>query len=83
VNEKPATRDASSVFDYFRNGVEVRDGEPVEYAIKRFKKEVANAGTLTELKKREYYVKPSVTRKLQKESAVRKRMKKKMMYGNE
>lgn len=68
--------------DYFYNGTHVRDEEPVESALKRFKREVTNAGILTELKKREFYEKPSIIKKRAVEAAVRKRMRKKMMYND-
>lgn len=41
----------------------VREKEPIDEALKRFKREVSRAGTLAEARKREFYVKPSVTRK--------------------
>jgi small subunit ribosomal protein S21 len=52
--------------------VKVRDNEPFEIAMKRFKKTVEKAGVLTELRRREYFDKPSVRRK-KKEAAARKR----------
>lgn len=39
--------------------VNVRDGEPLESALRRFKKACERAGITQELKKREYYRKPS------------------------
>ena len=45
-------------------GVRVKDNEPIESAIRRFKKQCEKAGILQELKKREHYEKPSVRRKL-------------------
>jgi small subunit ribosomal protein S21 len=57
-------------------GVKVREGEPIESALKRFKKECEKAGVLTEIKKREHFEKPSVTRKKKIASAKRKRDKK-------
>jgi small subunit ribosomal protein S21 len=44
-------------------GVKVREGEPFEAALKRFKKQCEKAGILSELKKREHFEKPSVRRK--------------------
>ena len=44
-------------------GVRVKDNEPIESAIRRFKKQCEKAGILQELKKREHYEKPSVKRK--------------------
>ena len=58
-------------------GVKVRDGEPFEAAMKRFKKQCEKAGILSELKKREHFEKPSVRRK-KKAIAARKRAIKKL-----
>ena len=44
-------------------GVRVKENEPVESAIRRFKKQCEKAGILGELRKREHYEKPSVKRK--------------------
>ena len=63
----------TDVNTHFSNGIFARDNEPVEIMLKRFKREVINAGVLTELKKREFFEKPSVLRKRAKEAAVRKR----------
>ena len=57
-------------------GVKVRDGESIESVLKRFKKECEKAGVLTEIKKREYFEKPSVIKKKKKAAAKRKREKK-------
>jgi small subunit ribosomal protein S21 len=55
--------------------VKLRPDETFESLLKRFKKSVIKAGVLQELRKREYYVKPSVKRKLKSEAA-RKRARK-------
>lgn len=57
--------------------VKVKDNEPFEVALKRFKKQVEKAGILTELRRREYYDKPSI-RKKKKAAAARKRALKKL-----
>ena len=57
--------------------IKVRDNEPFEAAMRRFKKQCEKAGVLSELKRREYYDKPSVRRK-KKAAAARKRALKKM-----
>ena len=57
--------------------IKVKDNEPFEIALKRFKKSVEKAGVLTELRRRESYDKPSV-RKKKKAAAARKRALKKM-----
>lgn len=56
----------------FMSGVRVREGESYEGALRRFKKQCEKAGILTELRKREFYEKPSVRRK-RKAAAARKR----------
>ena len=57
--------------------VKVKDNEPIEAAMRRFKKQVEKAGILTELRRREAYDKPSV-RKKKKAAAARKRALKKL-----
>jgi small subunit ribosomal protein S21 len=58
-------------------GIRIRDTEPFESAIKRFKKQVEKAGVLSEVRKREFYEKPSVKKK-RKAIAARKRAVKRM-----
>jgi small subunit ribosomal protein S21 len=55
-------------------GVKVREGETFEQALRRFKKQCEKAGILSELRKREYYEKPSMKRKKKKAQA-KKRVK--------
>jgi small subunit ribosomal protein S21 len=52
--------------------VRVKKNEPIDSAIRRFKKQCEKAGLLHELRKREHYDKPSVRRK-KKAIAARKR----------
>lgn len=52
--------------------VHVDQNEPIERALKRFKKECQKSGVLTEFRRREYYEKPSVKRKRAAEAATRK-----------
>lgn len=47
----------------------VRDKESIEDALRRFKRDVSKSGTLAEARKREYYVKPSVDRKIRQRQA--------------
>ena len=44
-------------------GVKIRENEPFENALRRFKKQCEKAGVLSEIRKREYYEKPSVKKK--------------------
>ncbi len=60
--------------------IKVKDNESFEVAMKRFKKSVEKAGTLKELRLREFYDKPSI-RKKKKAAAARKRAMKKARRG--
>jgi len=53
------------------------ENESIDSALKKFKKVIEREGILTELKKREFYEKPSVKRK-KKAMAARKRLMKKL-----
>ncbi len=44
----------------------VRENESIEDALRRFKRDVSRSGTLAQARKKEYYEKPSVTKKLKK-----------------
>ncbi|OGW00039.1 MAG: 30S ribosomal protein S21 [Nitrospinae bacterium RIFCSPLOWO2_02_FULL_39_110] len=44
-------------------GVKIKQNESLENALRRFKKQCEKAGILSEIKKREYYERPSVRRK--------------------
>lgn len=57
--------------------VKLKENESFEAAMKRFKKQVEKAGILTELRRREFYDKPSI-RKKKKAAAARKRALKKL-----
>ncbi|WAA10372.1 MULTISPECIES: 30S ribosomal protein S21 [Fervidibacillus] len=50
----------------------VRKNESLDDALRRFKRQVSKTGTLQEIRKREFYEKPSVRRK-KKSEAARKR----------
>lgn len=59
--------------------VKLRDGESFEGALKRFKKIVEKSGILTELRKREFYEKPSQKRKRKAIAAVKRTQRTKRM----
>ena len=50
----------------------VKDNESIDSALRRFKRQCARSGVLSELRKREHYEKPSVKR-TKKSEAARKR----------
>ncbi len=49
--------------------VVVKENEALDDALRRFKRQVSRNGTLAEARKREYYIKPGVKRKLKSEAA--------------
>ena len=51
----------------------VHENESIDYALRRFKRSVSRSGTLQEYRKREFYEKPSVKRKLKSEAARKRR----------
>ncbi len=53
----------------------VREGESLDEALRRFKRQVNKAGTIQETRKREFYLKPGLKRKLKSENARRKNRK--------
>ncbi len=50
----------------------VRENETLDDALRRFKRQVTKAGTLAEARKREFYLKPGIRKKLKSEQARRK-----------
>jgi small subunit ribosomal protein S21 len=56
--------------------VKVEEGESIDRALKRFKRECERDGILREWKRRAYYEKPATQRKNKKKAAERRRMKK-------
>ena len=58
-------------------GIKVKENEPFENALKRFKKQCEKTGILSEIRKREHFEKPSL-RKKRKALAAKKRSLKKM-----
>ena len=60
--------------------VKVREKDNFEQSLRRFKKACEKQGVLSEIKKREFYEKPSVARK-KKAISARKRAQKKTRRG--
>ena len=55
--------------------VKVREGETFESALRRFNKKIKQNGILSEVRRREYYEKPSVRRKRKLVAAKKRRIK--------
>ena len=56
--------------------VRVRENEPFEVALRRFKRSCEKAGILSEVRRREFYEKPTQERKRMKAAAVKRTQKK-------
>lgn len=56
--------------------VRVKENEPFEVAIRRFKRACEKAGVLAEVHRREFYEKPTSVRKRKAAAAVKRHMKK-------
>jgi len=55
--------------------VKVRENENFDAALRRFKRACEKAGILSELRRREFYEKPTQERKRKKAAAVKRQMK--------
>lgn len=62
---------------YMGSTVVVKDGEPFEKALRKFKKKIDESGKLETLRKKEFYEKPTTTRK-RKAGAAKARWQKKL-----
>ena len=56
--------------------VRVKENEPFDVALRRFKRACEKAGVLTEVRRREYYEKPTAVRKRKAAAAVKRHLKK-------
>ncbi|MCW5197010.1 30S ribosomal protein S21 [Buchnera aphidicola] len=61
--------------------IKVRENEPFDIALRRFKRSCEKAGILSEMRKREFYEKPTTKRKRSRASAI-KRLAKKLSREN-
>lgn len=55
--------------------IRLKENEPFEVAIRRFKRTVEKTGLLTELRAREFYEKPTTERKRKQAAAVKRHYK--------
>ncbi len=53
-------------------GIIIGDNEPIDRAIRRFKKKYERSGVLKEFKKRAFFTKPSVKKRMKKMKAIRR-----------
>lgn len=55
--------------------IEIRKGEPLEKALRMFKTKIRREGLIDEIKKREFYEKPSERRRKKEEAARRREVR--------
>ena len=55
--------------------IRVKENEPFETALRRFKRTIEKSGLLTELRAREFYEKPTAERKRKKAAAIKRHYK--------
>jgi len=56
--------------------IKVKENEPFDIAIRRFKRACEKAGVLSEIRKREFYEKPTAERKRKAAAAIKRHLKK-------
>ena len=56
-------------------GIRVKENEPFDIAIRRFRRACEKAGVLTEVRRREFYEKPTTVRKRKAAAAVKRHLK--------
>ena len=64
------------VFQASMPTVKVKENEPFDVALRRFKHSCEKAGVLSEVRRREYYEKPTSVRKRKQAAAVKRHLKK-------
>lgn len=62
-------------FCLFMTTIKVKENEPFEVAMRRFKRSIEKTGILTELRAREFYEKPTAERKRKLAAAVKRNYK--------
>ncbi len=73
-----ATRKACAIHlnsDLSMTTVRVKENEPFDVALRRFKRTIEKLGLLTDLRAREFYEKPTAERKRKKAAAVKRHFK--------
>ena len=61
--------------NYSMTTIRLRENEPFEVALRRFKRTIEKNGLLTELRAREFYEKPTAERKRKKAAAAKRHYK--------
>jgi small subunit ribosomal protein S21 len=66
---------SAQILDEFMTTIRVKDNEPFDVALRRFKRTIEKLGLLTDLRAREFYEKPTAERKRKKAAAVKRNYK--------
>ena len=61
--------------DCYMTTIRVKENEPFDVALRRFKRTIEKLGLLTDLRAREFYEKPTAERKRKKAAAVKRHFK--------
>ncbi len=61
---------------YCMPNIKIRENESFDIALRRFKRLCEKSGVLSEIRKREFYEKPTILRKKAKASAIKRYIKK-------
>jgi small subunit ribosomal protein S21 len=56
-------------------GIVIQENEPIDRAIRRFKKKYERSGVLKEFKRRSYFTKPSVKKRMKRVKAIRRALR--------
>lgn len=56
-------------------GIVLQEKEPIDRALRRFKKKYERSGVLKEFKKRAYFTKPSTKKRMKKVKAIRRALR--------
>lgn len=62
-------------FDLPMPTIRLKENEPFEVALRRFKRTIEKSGLLTELRAREFYEKPTAERKRKRSAAIKRHFK--------
>ena len=65
----------SNGLNFYMTTIRLKENEPFEVAMRRFKRTIEKTGLLTELRAREFYEKPTAERKRKHAAAVKRRYK--------
>jgi len=76
LSRLPAIIDVFASFtNLYMTTIRVKENEPFDVALRRFKRTIEKLGLLTDLRAREFYEKPTAERKRKKAAAVKRHFK--------